>query len=91
MVKCKAEIYLQNLIHSVRGTLKCEDAPICEKVAKCENISTLNLKIDAICEKVTLDVKNRLSKCMQHFDSKCLKIDATFKYFKGKYFEILPG
>ena len=39
------------------GTLKCENAAICEKVAKCEKNSTLNVKIDAICEKVTLNVK----------------------------------
>ena len=38
------------------GTLKCENAAICEKVAKCEKISTLNVKIDAICEKITLNV-----------------------------------
>ena len=41
----------------VCGTLKCENAAICEKVAKCENKSTLNVKIDAICEKITLNVK----------------------------------
>ena len=29
---------------------KCENAAICEKVAKCEKNSTLNVKIDAICE-----------------------------------------
>ena len=28
------------------GTLKCENAAICEKVAKYENNSTLNVKID---------------------------------------------
>ena len=39
----------------VCGTLKCENAPICEKVAKCEKISTLSVKIDAICE-MTLNV-----------------------------------
>ena len=39
------------------GTLKCENAPICEKVAKCEQNSMLNVKIDAICEKITLNVK----------------------------------
>ena len=39
------------------GTLKCENAAICEKVAKCEKKSTLNVKIDAICEKITLNVK----------------------------------
>ena len=33
------------------GTLKCENAALCEKVAKCEKNSTLNVKIDAICEK----------------------------------------
>ena len=27
------------------------------KVAKCEKKSTLNVKIDAICEKITLNVK----------------------------------
>ena len=43
----------------------------------CKN-STLNVKIDAICEKITLNVKKmRLSKCIKHFDSKCVKIDAT--------------
>ena len=36
---------------------KCENAAICEKVAKCEKNSTLNVKIDAICEKITLNVK----------------------------------
>ena len=41
----------------VCGTLKCENAAICEKVAKCETKSTLNVKIDAICEKITLNVK----------------------------------
>ena len=41
----------------VCGTLKCENAAICEKVAKCEKYSTLNVKIDAICEKITLNVK----------------------------------
>ena len=40
------------------GTLKCENAAMCEKVAKCETNSTLNVKIDAICEKITLNVKN---------------------------------
>ena len=45
----------------VCGTLKCENASMCEKVANCENISTLNVKIDAICENITLNVKtNRL-------------------------------
>ena len=59
------------------GTLKSENAAICEKVAKCEQISTLNVKIDAICAKITLNVKKmRLSKCIKHFDSKCVKIDA---------------
>ena len=42
---------------NVCGTLKCENAAICEKVAKCEKYSTLNVKIDAICEKITLNVK----------------------------------
>ena len=32
--------------------------------------STLNVKIDTICEKM------RLSQCVKHFDSKCVKIDA---------------
>ena len=39
------------------GTLKCENAAICEKVAKCEKNATLNVKIDTICEKTTLNVK----------------------------------
>ena len=34
-----------------------ENAAICEKVAKCENNSTLNVKIDAICENIMLNVK----------------------------------
>ena len=42
----------------VCGTLKCENATICEKVAKCEKNSTLNVKIYTICEKITLNVKN---------------------------------
>ena len=45
------------LCNGVCGTLKCENAAICEKVAKCEKYSTLNVKIDAICEKITLNVK----------------------------------
>ena len=64
------------------GTLKCENAAICEKVAKCEKKSMLNVKIDAICEKITLNVnKMRLSKCVKHFDSKCVKIDAICANF----------
>ena len=57
------------------GTLKCENATICEKVAKCEKNSTLNVKIDAICEKM------RLSKCVKYFDSKCVKIDVICANF----------
>ena len=35
------------------------------------------MNIDAKCEKITLNVKKwRLSKCVKHFDSKCVKIDA---------------
>ena len=41
----------------VCGTLKCENAAICENVATCKKNSTLNVKIDAICEKITLNVK----------------------------------
>ena len=41
---------------NVCGTLKCENDSICEKVAKCEKISTLSVKIDAICKKLTLYV-----------------------------------
>ena len=48
------QIHAQN---NVCGTLKCENAAICEKIAKCEKNSTLNVKIDAICEKITLNVK----------------------------------
>ena len=47
--------------HNVCGTLKCENAAICEKVAKCEKYSTLNVKIYAICEKITLNVKKMVS------------------------------
>ena len=35
----------------VCGTLKCENAAICEKVAKCEK------NVNAKCEKLTLYVK----------------------------------
>ena len=35
----------------VCDTLKCENVSIFEKVVKCENISTLNVTIYAICEK----------------------------------------
>ena len=45
----------------VCGTSKCENVSICEKVARSEEISTQNLKIDAICEKITLDVKKKVS------------------------------
>ena len=42
-----------------------------------KEMSTLNVKIDASCEKITPNMKkNRLSKCIKHFDSKCRKIDA---------------
>ena len=51
------ETYHQIQCVNVCGTLKCENAAICEKVAKCEKNSTLNVKIDAICEKITLNVK----------------------------------
>ena len=49
-------VVLQHVV-GLCGTLKCENAAICEKVAKCEQFSTLNVKIDAICEKITLNVK----------------------------------
>ena len=49
--------WLQRVLVYVCGTLKCENAAICEKVAKCEKYSTLNVKIDAMCEKITLNVK----------------------------------
>ena len=39
------------------GILKCDNASICEKAARCEEISTLNVKIDAICETITLNVR----------------------------------
>ena len=41
-----------------------KNASICEKIAKCEQISTLNVNIDAICEKITKYDKIRLSKCI---------------------------
>ena len=37
---------------------ECENASICEKVAKCEKMSTLNVAIDARCENITLNVNN---------------------------------
>ena len=46
-----------------------------------KKISTLNVNIDAICGKLTLNVKNRLPKCIKHFDSKCIKIDAICANF----------
>ena len=49
--------YAKRDVRVVCGTLKCENAAICEKVAKCEKNSTLNVKIDAICEQITLNVK----------------------------------
>ena len=70
------------MITVVCGTLKCENAAICEKVAKCEKNSTLNVKIDAICEKNNAKCeKNRLYKCVKYFDSKCVKIDAICANF----------
>ena len=62
------------LLGHVCGTLKCENAAICEKVAKCDKNSTLNVKIDAICEKIN-------PKCVKYFDSKCVKIDAIYANF----------
>ena len=45
-------------------------------------MSILNVTIEAICEKITLNVKNmRLSKCIKHFDSKYVKIDAISANF----------
>ena len=44
--------------------------------------ATLNVNIDGICENITLNVKKmRLSKCIKHFDSKCVKIDAICANF----------
>ena len=66
----------------VCGTLKCENGSICEKAAKYENMSTLNVKIDAIREKCYSKCeKVRLSKCIKYFDSKCIKIDAICAHF----------
>ena len=49
-------------IHDDCGTLKCENASICEKAAKCEKKinAKINVKIDAICETFTLNVKKLL-------------------------------
>ena len=45
-------------------------------------MSMLNVKTDAICEKITLNVKKmRLSKCIKHSDSKCVKIDVICENF----------
>ena len=50
--------YIMNSIINIDcDTLRCENASICEKAAQCEKISTLNAKIDAICQKITLNVK----------------------------------
>ena len=43
------------ILSIICGTLKCENSAICEKVAKCEKNSTLNVKIDAVCEQITLN------------------------------------
>ena len=44
--------------------------------------STLNVKIDAICEKNNPKCeKIRLSKCVKYLDSKCVKIDAICANF----------
>ena len=52
------------------------------KVAKCEKKSTLNVKIDAICEKNNPKCeKNNLSRCVKYFDSKCVKIDTICANF----------
>ena len=51
----------EKLVDDACGTLKCENVSICEKVARSEEISTLNMKIDAICEKITINMKNKLS------------------------------
>ena len=45
-------------------------------------IATLNVKIDAICEKNDANCgKIRLSKCIKYFDSKYIKIDAICASF----------
>ena len=75
-----------DIVHAC-GTLKCENASICEKVAPCEKVSTLNVTIDAICEQnskcekigslnasnmLTLNVfKSTLYVCKTHFDATC--------------------
>ena len=51
------KIFIIIEILSVCGILKCENAAICEKTAKYKKNSALNVKIDAICEKITLNVK----------------------------------
>ena len=83
--------YLAKIEDSGCGTLKCENAAICEKVAKCAKNSTLNVKIYAICEQIKLNVKMRLSKCIKHFDSKCVKIDAIHvqMYMCKLYFDAI--
>ena len=53
------------------GTLKCENCFIREKVAKYENVCYLYSK----CENI------RLSKCIKHFDSKCLNINTICANF----------
>ena len=79
---CMWRIHAYYIRKHVCGTLKCENAAICEKVAKCEK--QINAKYEnwrymwknnAKCEKM------RLSKCVKHFDSKCVKIDAICANF----------
>ena len=60
-IKTAGVVYLcvktDSIIHISNAacvTLKCKNASICKKVAKCKDISTLNINIDDIFEKITM-------------------------------------
>ena len=52
-----------------------ENDSICVKVAKYEQLSMLNVKMYAICDKYMLSI------CIQFFDSKCIKMNAIYANF----------
>ena len=57
---------------------------ICKNVVKCKNMSTLNVKSNAIFEKNNSKCEQIwLSKCLKHFYSKCLKIDVICANFQN--------
>ena len=68
-------------VEHICGTIKCENASICEKVTRCEEIAMLNVKIGAICEKNILNVKCLIyleSLMFSHFEQFLLHIASIF-------------